>query len=197
MIFDKDNVYTTVNAEELEAGDIVFYSDSLGNLKECVKESNEKYLGELEPILSDNNICRFKIKDKSSSWALVYLVARHDDPNKDAKVAYARGKQIQCRSNPAYRWIDDANPTWNDVFEYRIKPEHEESARMTYRQLAEYMKGNDKEFREYLKGDGIVRSNVDYSLEDENKECDECIKVRSNFGEWIEPTVDVYMEDCK
>ena len=111
--------------------------------------------------------------------------------------AYEKGKQIQYRGKHNTLVEDDwedtcFTPDWNwAVFDYRIKPEEEKPVRMTNRQLAEYVKDNSKEYRESLKGNGIVRTNVDYPLEDENKECDECIKVRSNFGEWRDPTVDL------
>ena len=87
-----------------------------------------------------------------------------------------------CGTREEYqKWID----------EHKQTPDK----RMTYRQLAKYVKDNSKEFRECLKGNGIVRSNVDYPLEDENKECDEYIKVRSNSGEWQDPTVDLLDEE--
>ena len=128
------------------------------------------------------------------------------------------GKTIQYKTSEG-EWHDcpDDTPFWDANTEYRVKPEEpkhpckecahndgmcdpydcennfeHKNKRMTYRQLAEYVKDNSKEFRECLSGNGMIQSNVDYSLEDENKECDESIKVRSNFGEWRDPTVDLF-----
>ena len=70
-------------------------------------------------VNNNNPLTRMNITEEEfGHWTFVYY-----DPNYECKRAFSEGKQIQCRSNSVYKWIDDTNPTWEDIFEYRIKPE--------------------------------------------------------------------------
>lgn len=104
--------------------------------------------------------------------------------------AWEDGKQIQLYSHMDDIWLDCEKPNWMDDSEYRIKPE-----RMVYRQLAEWLsKGNGQ-----YKHCEDVRTYVGYgycSMED-NKELPDDYKIRRwGSDEWIEPTEQIYLEDC-
>ena len=73
--------------------------------------------------------------------------------------------------------------------------EPEESKYMSYRQLAEWLaKGNGQS--RYKKGSPTTGFMYDY--EHENKQLTEDFEIRSwGSDEWIEPTADVYLKDCK
>lgn len=108
--------------------------------------------------------------------------------------AYAEGKQIEFRPKGEYHWLPSTTPTWTDDVKYRIKPEDPKSRRMTYRELAEWL----------AKGKGQCALNCSKyitSMEyeprwNEEELLDGYMLRRWGSNEWIEPTYDVYAEDC-
>ena len=40
----------------------------------------------------------------------------------DVIIAWANGAEIECRGQPSRGWITATNPTWNEEYEYRVKP---------------------------------------------------------------------------
>lgn len=89
MTFDKDKVYTALNADELEPGDRVIVADELANLKGEVE--NFCCSDELIKILPENNKDRFVIEGYESSFALAYLIEK----------------------NPYAHWIKNDNNTYS------------------------------------------------------------------------------------
>lgn len=126
------------------------------------------------------------------------------DPNYGIKKAYMEGMQVQYRFKGTERWHDTSGSDIADIkrtglrwfdgnCEYRIKPK--ESNRMTYRQLAEWLaKGNGQQ--------SSTTCSVGYTFQEviekeENKEVPADYKIRRwDSDEWIEPALDVYLEDC-
>ena len=74
MEFDKTKVYTAVNADEVKIGSKGYFADSIGLLKEAVKNERKANYGKIESI-SDNeyDACRFIIID-DACYAFFYLV---------------------------------------------------------------------------------------------------------------------------
>ena len=112
--------------------------------------------------------------------------------------AYAEGKKLQYKVVGYDDWhdVDDEDGINEGTrYEYRIKPEEPKTRRMTYRQLAEWLaKGNGQQTS--------IECSVRYTFqevvkEEENKEVPADYRIRYwNSDDWIEPTYDVYAEDC-
>lgn len=127
------------------------------------------------------------------------------DPNYGIKKAYMEGTQVQYRSKGTERWHDTSESDITDIeckglswfdddCEYRIKPK--ESNRMTYRQLAEWLaKGNGQQSSTTC---SVVYTFQEVIEKEENKEVPADYKIRRwDSDEWIEPALDVYLEDCR
>lgn len=71
MKFDKSRVYTALNADELKPGSKVILTDSIGSLKNSVR--NDLYVTTLERILDESYMYRFLDSDHTE-FALAYLV---------------------------------------------------------------------------------------------------------------------------
>ncbi len=120
-----------------------------------------------------------------------------DSHNKFAPVmkAWEDGKQIQFESLPG-KWSNLVNPERSDKYAYRIKPEELKSRSMTYRELAEWLAKGNGQCKTYT----VATTHLAYGFIDEkdNSELPEEYKIRRwNSNEWIEPTVDIYEQDCK
>lgn len=170
-----------------------FICDSIEILKAVVYENNNSpvYKGRL--IFSGNKHLPFSnVVNKDNHFRFAYY-----DPLYDLKVAYEEGKHVQIWNNLCNKWLD-INPQTlylehADTGKYRIL-EEPTSIYMTYRQLAEWLaKGNGQ-----CRYKDMILSSDAYQIKDDNKEIYECYKIRRwGSNEWIEPTVDVYKEDCK
>ena len=80
--------------------------------------------------------------------------------------------------------------------EYRTKPEEPQSRRMTYRELAEWLSKGNGQYKVH-ESSSYYNSLACCSSED-CKEVPVDYKLRRwGSDEWIEPTVDVYEQDCK
>lgn len=114
--------------------------------------------------------------------------------------AYSEGKQLQFRlmGNEYVNWLPVLPAhDWNDDdFIYRIKPEELEPKRMTFRQLAEWLaKGNGH--YQCFKSDRCYHA-IGFSHSEDTKEVTKDYEIRRwDSDEWIEPTLDVYLKDCK
>ena len=73
MEFDKNRVYTALNADELKVGSEIFAADDLASLKSIV--NRDEYLCHLMEVNNAYRAQRFKIKENSISYALAYLVS--------------------------------------------------------------------------------------------------------------------------
>ena len=116
---------------------------------------------------------------------------RHSEWSKVAK-AWEESKKIQFHDPRVLDypdWFDCEKPTWIDGCEYRIKPEL-----MTYRHLAEWLAKGNGEFK-FL--DEIRNTHWGYTPDTENTELRAEYKIRRwGSDEWIEPTEQIYLEDC-
>ena len=77
MEFDKNRVYTAVNADELKPGDKVIVADDLDTLKRCVKDNSP--IDTLRMVGDEDYLFRFGVKDNWVSFALAYLVERAEN----------------------------------------------------------------------------------------------------------------------
>lgn len=73
MEFDLSRVYTAANANKLKKGDNVFFSNTMGDLKYVVEESDNYYRGNINNINNEDAEYRFQIEGKTA-YSLAYLV---------------------------------------------------------------------------------------------------------------------------
>lgn len=117
MEFDKSRVYTVVNANELEAGDLVIVGDTMAMLR--FRASEETHLAFLCKVESDDCSGRFLIDTKRYPLAYLVCPAR----NAEAWHAWKAGERVEYKSPdgwvevPAGRELDWCNN------EFRVKPE--------------------------------------------------------------------------
>lgn len=72
MEFDIKRVFTSVNADELKIGSLVYLASNMAELKTKVKNNQDSYI--LEYIMSENYSDRFKAKGNIIRYPLAYLV---------------------------------------------------------------------------------------------------------------------------
>lgn len=97
--------------DDLE-GKKAFYADSLNQLEHSVLYENaRRHLHK-----STSKEYPFEVACVGN-WKFIYY-----DPNYDCKVAFNEGKTIQGRRFETNPWMDIISPTWDDEYEYRIKP---------------------------------------------------------------------------
>ncbi|MBQ3799790.1 MAG: hypothetical protein II837_05775 [Treponema sp.] len=96
-----------------------FVGTDIHSLRNMVNDTNRdlddltclaKYKDDLP---AEGNFGAFGIR-----WPVAYY-----DPNYTQKIAYARGRQIQCRHGEFEHWEDCDMPSWYEDYEYREKPE--------------------------------------------------------------------------
>lgn len=188
-LFDKKYVHFMWE-DELE-GKEGFFSDSVENLQSCVILNHEPAFG---TVRGKSNVFDFPFLREGEVAICKYRFFYYD-PNYKCKRAYAEGKQIQFK-NIIGNWEDIDCPKWNKGMEYRIKPEEPKSRRMTYRELAEWLAKGNGEHTTTLSDEVVTR--ITYYKNSVNEEVIDVCKIRRwGSDEWIEPTVDVYEQDCK
>ena len=96
---DKSKIYTAVNADELEEGDVVFVADTWAELQ------RRNRVQEITRIVDSTFMSRFGIGN--CTYALAYLIAKHDDPYKEFKKAQAEGKKVWFQYDDG-KWRADA-----------------------------------------------------------------------------------------
>ena len=74
MDFDKNKVYTALNADELKVGSTVIVADTMAALKEWVSNYRATIEYRIIEILSEENGYRFKTTN-GNTYAFVYLIA--------------------------------------------------------------------------------------------------------------------------
>ena len=104
MEFDKNRIYTAVNADELKVGSLVICADTMEKLKLKLK-LNVKAIFEpktLQDIFDENSERRFQVN--GLSWALVYFVSEPEEKAlkwTDLKI----GDVIKHKKDGEYRMI--------------------------------------------------------------------------------------------
>ena len=77
MEFDKNRIYTVVNAYELQIGSRCIFADTMDELK--IKLRNVKdYIDTLDVVCSDRNAARFY--SRNATYFLAYLIEPPADP---------------------------------------------------------------------------------------------------------------------
>lgn len=115
MEFDKSRVYTAVNADELDKGDLCFLADNLAALKREV-DSGANYV-QLRYFYPENRIDRFG--NGVASFCLAYLVC--PARNIEAFKAWKEGLDIEVTPyNPKHSYIrienDGEEPDWTQGY---------------------------------------------------------------------------------
>lgn len=113
MEFQKERCYTAVNADELEAGDMVIVADTLAQLQRHVATVESVHT--LMSVEDSDKQYRFNI-NFCTYFALAYLIAKHDDPYKEFAKAQVEGRDIWYRNNDG-EW----NPGKNYSFSYPVE----------------------------------------------------------------------------
>lgn len=78
MDFNKTQVYTSLNASELRAGDKVICADTLKDLRNEIKIIGDTKVDEIVEILDESTTYPFRIKD-AYDFAFAYLVERAEN----------------------------------------------------------------------------------------------------------------------
>lgn len=104
MEFDKNRIYTAVNADELKVGSLVIYADTMEDLKSNIS-ADGKYTFEpkaIQDIFDEGRERRFQVN--GLSWALVYFVSEPEEKVlkwTDLKI----GDVIKHKKDGEYRMI--------------------------------------------------------------------------------------------
>ena len=77
MTFDKNKVYTALNADEVKVGSKGYFADSITELKNKIKDEDEKF-SEVGKVYTENNIYRFSDSD-GFDYSLFYLVGAPEE----------------------------------------------------------------------------------------------------------------------
>ena len=115
MEFCKDRVFTSLNADELRAGDKVVVADNMAVLRDMVIEETEPaILIDIEP---DHKVYRFMVKGDNCHFALAYLVERAENcTNCDKAGCY---DCVSVQDPEAYR-CEDYKPITKQKAEKKI-----------------------------------------------------------------------------
>lgn len=185
-LFDKKFVHCVW--DDSLKGKSVFCANSLPYLQDKVNLGNLDMRFEVFENIKDGDY-PFEVAD----GALRYV---YYDPNYENKIAHLGGKTIQVFVDATQEWEDIPDPSWDEHCLYRIKPGPK--WRMTYLQLAEWIaKGNGMYRKEYPGGSTYATIDMQLDLDNGNTEVDKEIKIcHWDSTEWIEPTLEVYREDC-
>ena len=177
-------IYSAVDADELEAGDLVVCGDNLSDAGDKNKEPCE-----LQRIEGEGVDYRFVAIDEFSyGWALARLVC----PKKHAETykAWKAGAKVEM-PHPCYddKWAQVAKPSWAESDEYRIKPEPK-TRRMTLNELAKWLaQGNGQVCNTNTES---CSTYIAYYKSENDNVCSPYIRIRSwDEEEWHEPLVEV------
>lgn len=73
MKFDKEKIFTVLNANEVEIGSSGYFADNLRSLRVAAEEECSRAYGEIEEIMNNSYGCRFR-KKNGDTYTLFYLV---------------------------------------------------------------------------------------------------------------------------
>ncbi len=113
-----DPKYVLFMWDESLKGKSGFVANDIETLKKLVEEGRPNKQFEIRP--SQNPKVPFFMSGIGRSYLFAYI-----DPNYECKIAYNEGKQIQAKLSgfEDKNWIDVKQPTWEDKYIFRIKPE--------------------------------------------------------------------------
>lgn len=72
MKFDKEKIFTVLNANEVRIGSSGYFADNLRSLRVATEEEYSRAYGEIEEIMDNSYGCRFRKKD-GDTYTLFYL----------------------------------------------------------------------------------------------------------------------------
>ena len=80
MEFDKNRIYTAVNADELKIGSKCIFAHTIAELRNRVQDEDAQYyMSELTQVFSDRVVERFE-QDDTEVYALAYLIEPPAEP---------------------------------------------------------------------------------------------------------------------
>lgn len=74
MDFNKANVFSSINADEVEIGTMGYYGDDFDSLRKCVNTNDRRFCGIVSKIRSDTQARRFIMDGFDESFALFYPI---------------------------------------------------------------------------------------------------------------------------
>ena len=77
MTFDKNKVYTALNADEVKVGSKGYFADSITELKNKIKDEDEEF-SEVGKVYTENNVYRFS-DSNGLDYSLFYLVKEPEE----------------------------------------------------------------------------------------------------------------------
>lgn len=112
-------IYSAVDAEDLDAGDIVVVGDSIKIIDKCCEDGIVQTLDKVRPTTH-----HYRFSTTTDDAALAKLIC----PKKHAEVykAWKNGVKVEIYSKVEDKWFEvDKNdsPIWNEDIEYRIAEE--------------------------------------------------------------------------
>lgn len=131
MIFDKSKVYTAVNADELNVGDIVYVADTLKRLKGFVDTNLAKDVKVVDDISDESNEARIGVTNTGGKvlyFYLAYLIC--SKRNAAAYKAWHEGNKIE-----------NEDPNW---YKFHYRPSPEEITKSVHQLV-----NNTKEYRSF------------------------------------------------
>ena len=106
MEFDKNRIYTAVNADELKVGSKVYVSDSIYYLKKCVEDNLESCI--LTEVLWEKEANRFCIDDMfNEQWQLAYLIEPPAEPKYKPFESIDKAMEAIKKHGGWVKWKDD------------------------------------------------------------------------------------------
>ena len=183
-LFDKDYV-NFLWEDELE-GKSGFVSDNIDRLIEIVNSNKFS-----KDTVSKSDCASVPFYWGDCDWKFFY-----HDPNYEVKIAHIEGKKIQIYVGGEWIDVKDENPNWKCCYKFRIKPE--ERLIMTHKELAEWVSKQNGQYKISDRRTTYIYITHKYPENEENEELTDDFSIRSwGSSEWVKPTVDIYLRDCK
>lgn len=112
MEFDKQKVYTALNADDINVGSRGYFADTLENLKDVVKYECSEYYGKVVEINKESYEDRFRLEDKYD-YCLFFLV---EEPKEKRLRPYRDTDEMiedfKSRYNSYGGWSGKSNPMY-------------------------------------------------------------------------------------
>lgn len=112
MDFDKQKVYTALNADDIKVGSKGYFSDTLENLKDVVEHEHSAYYGKIVEIKEESYVSRFRLENKHD-YCLFFLV---EEPKEKRLRPYRDTDEMiedfKSRYNSYGGWIGKSNPMY-------------------------------------------------------------------------------------
>ena len=131
MEFDKNRIYTAVNADNIIVGSRGYFADNLKALEEAVQQEDSVMYGEIEEIKSKVVSCRFKIKDESNYGLFYYVEEPQEKKFRPYKDTDEMIEDFKRRYNSYGGWSGKSNPMYCPLIWLRFIHDSKESLLVT------------------------------------------------------------------